>query len=121
MIAIILFPSFFLDKKPIFHNGGKDGFCQWLISNLEPIKAQLSGTRHRVLITFIVDNTGKVVNPEIRLGFSEMTNRMICNILQESSPWSPGELNGNTIDSRVSILVNINDDGTIMDINMIGY
>lgn len=114
-------PVIFLDKKPMLPEGDKDGYCRWLMSNLKPLQAQLSGKSRRVLITFIVDKKGKVVGPEIRPGFSGTTDKIICDIIQQSSPWSPGELNGNATDSRISILLNINTDGTVMDIIMIGY
>lgn len=74
------------------------------LSNYLYLKTKLSGgTKGIVYVKFIIDKTGKIINPEIVKGIDEFTDENALKIVREMPNWIPGKNNGENVNVLYSL------------------
>ncbi len=63
-----------------------------------------------MVVTFVVDTTGKISNVEIRKGLRPSINQKMKEIISQMPPWTPGRAEGRWINSRFSIAMIVESD-----------
>lgn len=89
------------EKLPEFL-GGKDEFIDVIYQNLKyPKKAWRKGLQGRVIVQFVIDETGKITEPRIvkspGSSFTKATYDLILK-LSKKYRWSPGEIDGEKVE-----------------------
>ncbi|OAQ39114.1 hypothetical protein A5893_10615 [Pedobacter psychrophilus] len=94
-----------LEKLPEF-NGGLPAFGSFLGRNLRyPPKARDNNTQGRVILSFVVDKEGKLVDIKILKGVAEDIDNEALRVMNLSPKWIPGTQRGKPI--RISYTVPI--------------
>ncbi|MBK8657102.1 MAG: hypothetical protein IPN20_25090 [Haliscomenobacter sp.] len=67
----------------------------------------LNGIKTKLFIELEIDSTGKAVNPVIRKGIGEKTDKRVIEIIHEMPNWKPAYLYGKPIRQKYYIPLNI--------------
>ena len=95
-----VFEIFQVSKRAEFKKGGDDGLMKYIAKNLEyPELAKEEGIHGMVLVSFVVDDKGNVVNVEtlnkkIGYGLEEAAMKVIRST---SGKWEPATVNGTKV------------------------
>lgn len=113
-------PQFFLDNKPCFTNGGISGFYKWISDTIDVSPFFVSGIECHFMVSFVVSKEGDVVYLKVLNASPEdllQTNKShITDVLMHSPKWQAGELNGQSVDSRITISLSIDANGRIKEV-----
>jgi TonB family protein len=95
-----------MDAPPMFDNDGIEKFKEYVQKNIKyPAKAKDSVIEGEVLVSFIVDSTGRVTDPEIISGIDSLLNREAVRVVSSSPLWVPGIKNGQPVKTTYTIPV----------------
>ena len=91
-------PFTWVEKMPQFP-GGNEALYQFIGTHIHyPDSCRAKGISGNVIVQFVVDTSGYVVNPKIvkghSCGFNEETLRLISLMNEMNLRWSPGMHNG---------------------------
>lgn len=115
-------PHFFLDIKPMFSKGGTAGFYIWLENELRRAYPLLSERDCQAMIVFVVSKNGDIIYSELSsfspIKDSVMFKETINEILSTSPKWQAGELNGEKVDSRITLFLTISGHGKVVDLSI---
>jgi protein TonB len=90
-------PFFSASKMPSFP-GGRRGLSRFIQRNVRyPQISQYKQKQGKVDVRFIVDENGRVTNPQIIKGLGEDYNKEVLRVLSRMPRWSPGEQNGKKV------------------------
>ena len=100
-----------LDKMPMFQGGGVEGFCYWVMTNVEyPAEAISAGIQGRVLVSFVVYPDGKIYDFEVVKSPDPILTKAVFAALEKSNlldnAWTPGEVDGKPVKVVFTIPVN---------------
>jgi TonB family protein len=95
-----------IDAPPMFDNDGIEKFKEYVQKNIKyPAKAKNSDIEGEVLVSFIVDSTGRVTDPKIISGIDSLLNREALRVVSSSPLWVPGIKNGQPVKTTYTIPV----------------
>ena len=98
-VPVDTIPALKLEIDAVFP-GGDDGWRSFLSQNLNPTVPVVKGApagKYTVLVQFVVDQTGKVVDiqPLTALGYG--MEEEVVRMLKRSPRWKPARLNGEAV------------------------
>ncbi len=94
-----------VETKPVF-DGGMSGWGRFLRNNLKyPVEAKRQGYQGDVFVDFIVLKSGVVVNPVVTRSPNQELSQEALRVMRRSPRWLPGTLNGQPIDSEMTIRI----------------
>lgn len=92
-----------VDKMPEFP-GGQVALVKYLGKNLKyPASAKKEKISGRVMVAFIIDKNGMVVNPKVTKSLSSDCDREALRVVQQMPNWNPGEKDGKKVDVQFSL------------------
>lgn len=84
--------------------GGTDALKKFIYDNLQyPADAKKNKIQGKVLVNFIVDQEGKIVNPKVMRGTSPSLDAEALRVTKLVSGWKPGKQGGKAISCRVIV------------------
>ena len=82
--------------------GGNSGFYDFISKNIRyPKKAKQHDVEGRVLVQFIINEYGKLVDPQVVKGIGYGCDTEAIRVLTQSPRWSPGKQNGRSVKVRI--------------------
>ena len=82
--------------------GGTDALKKFIYDNLQyPADAKKNKIQGKVLVNFIVDQEGKIVNPKVMRGTSPSLDAEALRVTKLITGWKPGKQGGKPISCRV--------------------
>lgn len=84
----------FVDKMPVFINGGDEGFMKFIKDNIViPAGPKKQGT---IFIEYIIETDGSVSNVKVvpGRGLSEAYDQAAIDVISKSPKWTPALQNG---------------------------
>lgn len=98
------FPYESIEVKPEFE-GGYIGFVKYIGANFRlPDVESMSGA---VKVSFVIDNTGQVVNIKVISDLGEGTGEEAIRVLKTCPLWKPGVQDGKTVPVAMKMPINI--------------
>lgn len=90
-------PFVTVEQMPQFV-GGQDSLMRFIKSNLTyPRKAQDDGVQGRVVVRFVVNKLGKIVDAKVIRGIDPNCDREALRIVLAMPKWLPGKQNGQPV------------------------
>lgn len=81
-----------VEKMPEFPNGGMMGLMQFLSKNIKyPPIAQENGTQGRVIVQFVVNRDGSIVDAKVMRGVDPYLDKEALRVIKMMPKWSPGK------------------------------
>ena len=115
-------PQSLLDRKPYYVEGGITGFTQWIREKLEVNRPRFSRKEREIILSFVVNMSGDVVYCKVSYitptDDSKEIEDIFNQILLSSPKWEAGELHGNKINARLTLMVSIDNEGEIVDLSI---
>jgi len=95
-----------IDKAPEFP-GGMNALGQFFSDNIRyPAKARKNGEQGRVIVQFVIDETGKIIEVEIFHSVSPALDKEAIRLIKSMPKWTPGEHEGEKVRVRYTLPVN---------------
>ncbi len=94
-----------IDQMPEFP-GGMDKLLQFINDNMKyPTKAQTEGIQGRVVVQFIVDENGYIIEPNIVRSIEPSLDKEALRIIKMLPQWKPGILKGKAVKVKYTVPV----------------
>lgn len=95
-----------VEEMPEFE-GGMIGLQKHFGKNIKyPAKAMEMGTTGRVIVSFVVNKDGDVVNPEILKGIGDGCDEEALRVIKSLPKWKPGKQNGRSASVKFTVPIN---------------
>jgi protein TonB len=95
-----------VEQNPSFPGGDK-ALMEWLHKNLKyPQSAQENNIQGRVLVTFIVNKDGAIVEPEVVKSVHPQLDREALRVISTMPNWKPGSQRGKPVRVKYTVPVN---------------
>ena len=86
-----------VEEMPEFP-GGESALRQYIASEVKyPEEAKKGGIQGKVFVTFVVDKTGKAVNPKIARSASPSLDKEALRVVGSMPTWKPGKQKGENV------------------------
>ena len=86
--------------------GGMSALMQWMKNTVRyPQQAAMNGVQGTVLVKFVVDKEGKVVDATIARSIDTELDNEALRVVNEMPQWTPAELNGEPVASEYTFPV----------------
>ncbi|MDX9846288.1 MAG: TonB family protein [Tenuifilaceae bacterium] len=90
-----------VEEMPTFRGGDINKFRDYINENLKyPLAAAESGIQGRVILSFVIEPTGKVSNVKVLRGVDPLLDKEAIRVVESSPEWNPGRQRGKPV--RVS-------------------
>ncbi|MGL5788614.1 MAG: TonB family protein [Bacteroidales bacterium] len=97
-----------VEKMPEFP-GGVNELLKFIAKNVKyPEDAVKENKQGRVIVSFIIDKNGKVVDPEIKRGVSPSIDAEAIRVVKSMPNWTPGEQRGQKVRVKYTLPINFN-------------
>lgn len=84
--------------------GGMNGLMKYLGQNIKyPAEAQQSKTEGRVIVSMIVDKTGKVTEPRVLKSVSPALDAEAIRVVSQMPQWIPGKQKGEAVNVKYTL------------------
>ncbi len=94
-----------VEQNPSFP-GGNDALFKWLSKNLKyPASAQENGIQGRVLVQFVVNKDGSIVEPKVLRSVDPALDKEALRVVSAMPKWQPGKQRGKTVRVRFTLPV----------------
>lgn len=94
-----------VEEMPVFP-GGEAGRLKYLAESVKyPLAARETGVEGTVYVRFVVDETGKVVEPELLRGIGAGCDEEALRVVSEMPRWKPGLQTGNPVRVQFSMSI----------------
>ncbi len=94
-----------IDQMPEFP-GGIDKLLQFINDNMKyPSKAQMEGIQGRVIVQFIVDEDGYIMEPNIVRNVEPSLDNEALRLIKMLPQWKPGTLKGKAVKVKYTVPV----------------
>ena len=94
-----------VEQNPEFP-GGMDALMKWLSKNLKyPASAQENGIQGRVLVQFVVNKDGSIVEPKVIRSVDPALDKEALRVVSAMPKWQPGKQRGKTVRVRFTLPV----------------
>jgi TonB family protein len=88
---------FFVEEMPVFQDN-KISFSDYISQNLlYPEIAAKNGITGKVIISFVIDKKGEVVNAKVARGADPELDKEALRVVMSSPSWEPGKQNGKPV------------------------
>ncbi len=95
-----------VEQMPEFP-GGSAELLDYLMENLKyPKDAEESKTEGRVIVTFVVDEEGRIVEPQVAKGVSPSLDAEALRVVQSMPQWTPGRQSGKVVRVKYAVPIN---------------
>lgn len=92
-----------IDQMPEFP-GGMDKLLQFINDNMKyPAKAQTEGIQGRVIVQFIVDEDGYIIEPVIVRSVESSLDNEALRLIKMLPRWEPGTLKGKAVKVKYTL------------------
>jgi len=86
-----------VERMPEFP-GGQEALMRWLHANINyPVVASEAGIQGRVLLQFVVNADGSIVDIQVVRGVDPSLDREAVRVVQRMPRWSPGQQRGQNV------------------------
>lgn len=86
-----------VERMPEFP-GGEAAMNQFISRNIRyPVIAQENGIQGRVVVQFVVNTDGKIVDVEVVRGVEESLDKEAVRVIKAMPPWNPGRQGGKNV------------------------
>lgn len=90
-----------VEEMPTFRGGDINKFRDYINENLKyPLAAAESGVQGRVILSFVIEPTGKISNVKVLRGVDPLLDKEAVRVVESSPEWNPGRQRGKPV--RVS-------------------
>ena len=87
--------------------GGVQGLLNYMRETIKyPAQARQDTIQGRVLVTFVINKDGKIVEPEVVRSVHPLLDQEALKMVKEMPNWKPGEQNGKPVRVKYTIPVN---------------
>ena len=94
-----------VEQNPQFP-GGDQALMAWLTKNLKyPSVAQENGIQGRVMVSFVVNKDGSIVDPKIIRSVDPSLDKEAIRVVSSMPKWTPGRQRGKTVRVKYSLPV----------------
>ena len=94
-----------VEQNPQFP-GGDAALMAWLTKNLKyPSVAQENGIQGRVMVSFVVNKDGSIVDPKIIRSVDPSLDKEAIRVVSAMPKWTPGRQRGKTVRVKYSLPV----------------
>ena len=94
-----------VEQNPEFP-GGMDALMKWLSKNLKyPASAQENSIQGRVLVQFVVNKDGSIVEPKVIRSVDPALDKEALRVVSVMPRWQPGKQRGKTVRVRFTLPV----------------
>lgn len=94
-----------VEQQPAFP-GGMEKLMQWLSKNLKyPASAQENGTQGRVIVQFVVNKDGSIVEPKVVKSVDPALDKEAIRVVSNMPKWTPGKQRGKPVRVRFTLPV----------------
>ncbi|MCD8261432.1 MAG: energy transducer TonB, partial [Bacteroides sp.] len=94
-----------VEQMPEFP-GGMAALMTWLSKNIKyPIIAQENGTQGRVIVQFVVNRDGTIVDPVVAKGVDPYLDKEALRVIAAMPKWSPGMQRGKAVRVKFTLPV----------------
>lgn len=84
--------------------GGLASFYKYVSKNLEyPKKARKMGIEGKVLVQFIVDKDGSIINAQVFKGINPECDAEALRVIKNAPKWSPGLQKGKPVKVKITV------------------
>lgn len=83
------------ERKP-YPKKGMEHFTNFIARNLN-VTSSLNGISGKIIVKFIIDKEGKIVEPEILKGMGNRIDKEVIRVITSYGNWIPGEQRGEKI------------------------
>jgi TonB family protein len=91
------------EKMPEFP-GGQSALVEFIKTNMRyPEKAIKLGDEGKVLVTFVVNPEGKVIDPEVKISITKELDEEAIRIVKHMPIWKPGMQNGKAVNVQLTL------------------
>ena len=95
-----------VEQMPEFPNGGMAGLMQYLSKNIKyPTIAQENGTQGRVVVQFVVNRDGSIVDAKVMRGVDPYLDKEALRVINSMPKWKPGKQRGKPVRCRYTVPV----------------
>lgn len=95
-----------VEKMPEFPNGGMVGLMQFLSKNIKyPPIAQENGTQGRVIVQFVVNKDGSIVDAKVIRSVDPYLDKEALRVINAMPKWNPGEQRGKPVRVKYTVPV----------------
>ena len=95
-----------VEEHPEFPNGGMSGLMQYLSKNIKyPPIAQENGTQGRVIVQFVVNRDGSIVDAKVMRGVDPYLDKEALRVIAGMPKWKPGKQQGKAVRCRFTVPV----------------
>ena len=86
--------------------GGMDKLLQFINDNMQyPTKAQTEGIQGRVIVQFIIDEDGYIIEPNIVRSVESSLDNEALRLIKMLPQWKPGTLKGKAVKVKYTVPV----------------
>ena len=94
-----------VEQNPSFP-GGDAELMKWLSKNLKyPASAQDNGIQGRVLVSFVVNKDGSIVDPKVLRSVDPALDKEAMRVVTAMPKWQPGKQRGKTVRVKFTLPV----------------
>ena len=94
-----------VDDMPEFP-GGMDKLLQFINDNMQyPTKAQTEGIQGKVIVQFIIDEDGYIIEPNIVRSVESSLDNEALRLIKMLPQWKPGTLKGKAVKVKYTVPV----------------
>lgn len=87
--------------------GGQRALINYLSQNIDyPVIAQENGISGKVFVSFVIDETGNILNVELIRGVDPSLNKEAIRVVTSMPKWQPGMQAGKAVKVRYSVPIN---------------
>ena len=85
------------EQMPSFP-GGNQALVSYLCRNIiYPVRAEIKGIQGRVLVSFIVEDNGKITNASVKKSVDPYLDKEALRVVKSMPKWIPGKINGKNV------------------------
>lgn len=95
-----------VEKMPEFP-GGKQRLLDWVMKSIQyPAEAREMGIQGRVIVQFVVNKSGKAVEPVIVQSLHHLLDDEAIRLIESMPKWKPGEEKGEPVRVKFTMPIN---------------
>lgn len=99
-------PLAIVEEKPTFLGGDENTFGKWVFERLEyPELAKENGIQGRVILNFVVNTDGRVVDVKVVRGVDPTLDKEAVRVVSSSPKWKPGRQRDKAVKVRYTFPV----------------
>ncbi len=88
------------EVMPKFQGGESQNFSKWVMNKIKhpaSTSASINNIQGTLLVSFIINQDGKLINAKVEKGLHEDLDKMVLDIIKESPQWTPGRDKGKLV------------------------